>query len=242
MGFFRSVVLLISLLVATCATAQTGSQPAQLHLHLPPNVPSENIVLRYVLYGVFGANGKFVDVKADSPAVEIPLAVEGRPADEIKAFAWALGCQIKTFDIRVEGIDTQETYSCDPLPGVLLNGTIQKFQSVGGDVTQIQVDYLAGWACEFFGFADCMVPQFRIGSTKPDSTGRFELEVPDFASDPACNSSRSSSAFQLTLREVKTKNIVAFLNPEPKDLQAPGGIKPASEYPNSTPFIVAKQR
>lgn len=236
------ITLLISSLIGACAGAQDVSPAVRFRLFLPPDVPSEKVEIRYVLYGAFGANGNFLNPRPNTAFVEIPLGMDGTPAEEIRAFAWAPGCRIKTFDIKLEGVDVPQDYSCEPLPSVVLTGDIKKLE-LRKEEAEIQVDYLANWACEFFGFADCMVPQFSVGAAKPDPTGRFEMDLPDFASDPARRGSALSSTFQLVLRELKTKNPIAFLNPEPESMQVPGGgLKPMSVYPDRVMFIAKKWR
>ena len=214
-----------------------------MRIFLPPNIPAEKIEIRYALYGVFGAYGGFVESRIDSASVEIPLAVDGKSANEIKAFAWAPGCRVATFDIKVDGLDLQKVYSCDPAPNVLLRGQIREAELLHRAGIEVSVGYLAHWACEFFGFNDCMVPGFSVGATAVDSGGTFELELPDFYSDPACTGPALSSTFQLWLREVKTKNPVARLIPESNTLRTPGGeLESASAYPNPTTFVANKPR
>jgi hypothetical protein len=239
----RRAILLIILLIGPLAVAQNAAQSVRLRLFLPPNVPSEKVEIRYVLYGAFGANGNFINPKPESSSVVIPLAVHGKAAEEIKAFAWAPGCRIQKLDIKIEGADVEQAYSCEPLQAIMLGGHIQKSRIFRSEGNEINVDYLAGWACEFFGFSDCMVPQFSVATTTVEAAGHFEIELPDFASDPACLGSASPSTFHLTLREVRSMNHVASLNPESKDLRAPGGgLKPASVYPHDAMFIASESR
>lgn len=236
-------VSLMMLLIGSCAMGQNTAQFARLRLFLPPNVSSEKVEIRYVLYGAFGANGNFINPKPDSSAAEIPLGIDGKPAEEIKGFAWAPGCRIATFDIKLEGVDVQQTYACEPSPVFVLTGRIQKSELVRSQETEINVDYLAGWACEFFGFADCMVPQFSVARTSVDAERRFEIELPDLASDPTCVGSGLPSTFRVALREVKSMNQMAFLTPKSKALQAPGGgLKLASSYPHPTIFLASKPK
>lgn len=237
-----SFVSLFILAICGCA-AQDALYSPRLRLFLPQNIPAEGVEIRYALYGAFGAYGGFIKPDAHSLSVEIPLVFEGRSADQIRAFAWAPGCRVGKFDLKVEGLDLQESYSCEPSPSVVLNGQIRRFELLPKVGTEINVVYLVGWACEFFEFLDCMVPQFSVGTTAIGPAGTFQLELPDFAIDPACASSTMPSAFSLTLRNVKTKNPIATLSPELKNLSNPGGrLKPASEYPNPTLFIANKPK
>jgi hypothetical protein len=171
------------------------------------------------------------------------LSAEGKPAGEIKLFAWAPGCRIETFDIPLQALDAQESYSCTPLSTVTLVGQIDDATLARRKRAEIHVDYLAGWACDFFGLADCMVPQISLGTANVDANGGFEIDLPNFAADPIASDSKFRSQFQLVLREVKTWNPIAFLSPESRMLRTPGGaLRPATSYPQLMGFVARRTR
>ena len=238
------VVLLACLLIGAFADAENSSGSPRLHLFLPPNVPADKVEIQYVLYGAFGAYGNFVRANLGSASVEIQLSLKERLAEQIKAFTWVPGCRVATFDIKVEGLDIDRSYVCEHSPGIFLGGRVKKSElPAHRQPTEIQIYYLADWACDFFGFADCMAPQFSIGTSQLDRAGHFELQLPDFASDPACLGSNLPSGFQLTLREAKTKKPIARLSPDTEKLRLPGGgLKAASVYPDPTIFIETKAK
>lgn len=233
--------MIFFLLFAACATGQINSQSHKLSILLPANIPSEKVEVRYLLYGSFGANGGYVTPKPDSPVVEIQLSTEGKTANGIKLFAWAPGCQIATYDISVHDLDVQELYTCYPVPTVVLQGKIADTSLLQQQAVEIRVDYLAEWACEFFGLPDCMVPQISLRTAKIDADGHFETELPDFAHDPISSGSKLPSSFDFVLREVNTWNLITLLDPESKVLRSAGsGLTPASSYPQSVVFVPRK--
>jgi hypothetical protein len=233
---------LLSLLLTGCATGQAASQLPRLSILLPTNTPSDKFEVRYYLYGSFGANGGYISPTPDTRGVaKIPLSVDGKMANEIKLFAWAPGCQFATYDLSVHESDLQELYTCNPLSTVTLHGQIGDKGLLQKGPSEIRVDYLAGWACEFFGLSDCAVPQISLGTVTADADGRFEIELPDFAQDPASSDSKSPSEFQFVLRKVKTWNLIAFLDPESKvPHSGGGGLRPASSYSEPVVFSVRK--
>lgn len=238
-----SIIAFLSFLLTCYAAGQTAPQPPRLSILLPANIPSDKFEFRYYLYGSFGANGGHISPTRDSTGVvEIPLSVDGKIANEIKLLAWAPGCRFATYDLSVHESDMQELYTCTPLSAVTLHGQVADKRLVQGASSEIRVDYAAGWACGFFGLADCMVPQISLGTVNADVDGRFEIELPDFALDPACSSdSTSSSEFQFVLRKVKTWNLIAFLDPELKVPRAGrGGSPPASSYAEPIVFSARK--
>jgi len=233
-----SGALLGSLLIGALAHGENASGSPQLRIFLPPNDSRGQVEIHYILYGAFGAFGNSVDASVEASSVEVPLAVRGQVAEEIKAFAWMPGCRIETFDLRVENVDLQSSYSCAPLPPVLLIGRVRKSDLPRSKETEIHVGYFPSWTCEFFESADCTVFEVSIATAKIDSTGHFEIELPDFASDSVGSNSRDPGLFQVTLRDVGTGNIVASLSPESEVLRALGDkLKPALVYPNPTMFV-----
>lgn len=234
-------VIAAALFTVSMGTATAMAQGARLQLFLPAGISSDKMDVRYVLYGRFGARGAYVIPKPDLPFLDIPLSMNGVPASEIKMLAWAPGCQIETFDMRLNALDAQRTYACTPQLTIKLSGRIADFKRSATKAAEVRIDYLAYWACKFFGnLADCMVPQISLATSKIDREGRFEIDVPSLASDPAVYGA-GSSWFQVTLREILSGNLVAFLDPALSVLRSPGGgLKPASSYPEPTVFVVRK--
>jgi len=240
MIFRTSAKLIVALLIAAATEAQSPIQTPVLKLFLPPNVGSETIEIDDALFGPFGAASVFQKAKAGSAFLEIPLAVEGQVADRIKVIAWAPGCRVATFDLPINRLDLHDSYSCDPLPSVVLTGKVEEsvLRRHQGPA-QVRVEYVAGWGCDFFGFSDCMVPQFAIGTADVDSTGGFKINLPDFASDPACKDSEVIGGFQIAIRG--TTNWDTALMPQSKPQRTRGGeLKPASTYSNPTLFVAQK--
>ena len=234
------IVGVLSLLAAFCVTAQVTASP-EFRLFLPANDHSNEVEVRYVLYGSFGAQGGFAQPARDLQSIGIPLSVEGVVASHIKLFAWAPGCQIATFESNVEALDIQSSYFCRPLPNTRLNGRIEGVNSLGKTPVELRVYYVADWACAFFGFQDCMVPQWPLGIVELEKNGSFAIDLPDFADDPTVSGSKLISRFQFVLREAKTGNLIAFLEPRSReDRSAGGGLKPASAYSKVSVFTIAR--
>lgn len=234
------------LFVAVMGTEAAVAQGLRLQLFLPPNISSDKVDVQYVLDGRFGGYGSYVTSKSGLAFIDIPLSVDGMPASEIKMFAWAPGCQIETFDLPLNALDVHQTYACTPQPTVRLNGRIADFKLNTTKPAEVRIDYLADWACNFFGEMDCLVPQISIGKSAVEPDGSFEIEVPDFASGatelPDFTGDAAPlggpSSFAITLREIRTGNIIAYLDPQ---LSQGGELKPASSYPEPTVFVVRKK-
>ena len=232
---FAILLLMSNVYVA----AQTAAPSANLSIFLPPNTPGDSVHVRYALYGPFGAYGSYSEPKLGTRLITIPLAFEQKAATAIKGLVWAAGCEIETFDMPLEGLDVQRTFSCRPQRTVKLSGKMRDTESIDLKQVEIRVHYLAGWACWFFNVSDCMVPEISLGTTTLAADGSFEIDLPDFAVDPTA--SQPVSGFQLVLQEVKTGNPIAYLHPEQESLRTPGrDLKILPEYPQPTVFIAMR--
>jgi hypothetical protein len=232
-----ALIAAVALLFAVNGPAQTARQLPKVSISLLADVPTEEVSVHYFLYGPFGAQGGVVQ-ETGTQLVQIPAAVGPKRAEQIKMFVWAPGCKITTFDIPIQEFsDIQESFSCSALRTVTLVGQISPAIQLRKRDTMVSVDYVAAWACDFFGLRDCMVPQISLGTTKLDAEGVFKIELPDFSADAIASDSDGGAELQLILRETKTFNIIAFLEPESETLRANGGtLKISSFYPQNLIF------
>jgi hypothetical protein len=170
--------------------------------------------------------------------------VDGKPVSQIKMFIGAPGCRMATFDIPVLDLShTQESFSCRPVPTVILEGRISPASLLHSKNEEVSVDYMAGWACGFFGFMDCMVPRISFGTAKPDAGGVFKIELPDFSADSNHADSNDGTELQFILRDARTSNILAFLEPESETLRtASGNLRISSLYPQNLGFVVRRKK
>lgn len=235
-------VSILALLLAVAGFAQTAPQLPAVSIALPPDLSSEKIWIQYVLYGPFGAYGSTVLGKRGSQLLRIAATEGGKPAGRVKMFVWAPGCKIETFDIPLqESSDVQESYPCSPLPTVSLAGLVSGAHLHGKKPLEVSVEYLASWSCGFFELADCMIPQVSLGTANLDAQGMFHVELPDFSADPTSSESNRGTELQLVLREVKSGNLIAFLEPELETFRTSGHcLKIVSSYPGDLVFLARK--
>jgi hypothetical protein len=235
------VVGALALLLAAPAAAQTGRVQRSVNIALLGGILSEKVRIDYVLYGPFGASGNFITPRPGLTSYQIPSYLDGKAAGEVKGFIWAAGCKIMKFeDLLVNSADVQESFSCSPLRTVNLVGRIRNAR-LSKKPVEVRVDYLAEWACNFFGLGDCMVPQIEVGIVKPDADGSFAIDLPDFGADPIASASQGRAEFQLVLREAQTWNPIAYLVPEVETLQTSGrSLKIVSSYPQNLVFAARK--
>jgi len=230
--------ILVFLLLAVSASGQVNQRVPDIRILLPPEIPSDKVLLWGYLYGSFGTFG--LDARAAQNMRSIPIhpTVKGEVADRLKLLAWAPGCRIATFEIAIRPAAVQESYSCRPLPMVTLQGQVAVSKALQARQFEVKASYSADWACDFFGIPSCTGPPIQIGTARLDSDGRFEIRLSDLAADPA---SSGRGTFQFVLTEVKTQNFIAVLQPESISLQNRGGLKPASSYPRPVVFVEIKR-
>jgi hypothetical protein len=206
----RALVLIAILTIGVGAPAQTStSHPLRtVTLHLPPGIRSQVVQVDYFLYGPFGARGGGITPTKNRKSFAIDTYVEGVAASEIKIVAYLPGCKFALLDVSLSGKSEDRQLFCMPLPSLSLRGEIFPILIAKDQPTVIEVGYLAEWANRFFGIADGAVPNFRIGTIKPDEDGQFQLELPDVHQHQS-----PGNGFQFILRDPRTWNIIAFLKP-----------------------------
>lgn len=193
------------------ARGQSGSSPhPTILLKLPEEVDAGKVLIYYFMSGAFGGYGRPIQGKTGTKSYTIDAAVGDSSAVDVKVIAWLPGCQMPAFDIRAQQQKIERALECKPLASAHLKGQFNPTSVFvpRDDLGEITVDYLAHWACRFFGTADCMVPQFRVGAASQHDRS-FEIDLPDLATQ----SGMDDGSFSFILREKRTGNILAFLHP-----------------------------
>ena len=237
-----AIAATLALPLAAGANAQTSQEPRSLNVVLLGGVPSEQVHITYYLYGSFGAYGGVTAPIPGASFYQIPTYVDGKAAGQIKGFIFASGCSMALFDITlIDAADVQRYFSCSPLGTITLLGRIRPAELQGKEPMEVRFVYMASWACRFFDLADCAVPQIEVGAVKPDADGAFEIELPNFKADPISSDSEGGAELQVVLREIKTWNLAAFLEPETEALRAPDRtLRIVPFYPQNLLFLARK--
>jgi len=237
-----AIAATLALPLAAGANAQTSQEPRSLNVVLLGGVPSEQVHITYYLYGSFGAYGGVTAPIPGASFYQIPTYVDGKAAGQIKGFIFASGCSMALFDITlIDAADVQQYFSCSPLGTITLLGRIRPAELQGKEPMEVRFVYMASWACRFFDLADCAVPQIEVGAVKPDADGAFEIELPNFKADPISSDLAGEAELQVVLRQIKTWNLAAFLEPETEALRAPDRtLRIVPFYPQNLLFLARK--
>lgn len=215
--------ILLGIVALQSLASQTPSGPKispSVSVSLPPNVPSEMVQIAYHLVGPFGGYGGYTLQKAGMHSYEIDASVEGKAATEVKFIVYAPGCEMETYVVALtDDAKVNREFECAPAQSVKLAGQIVLDNLVQNRNVELLVNYMAFWAHDFFGIVDGAVAEFRLATVSPDADGMFRVDLPVFRGDASSSSSERRASFGLMLRDSKTWNHIASLEPEAPDLR-----------------------
>ena len=213
------------------SSPNNASKLPKVLIFLPKSVPSESVQGQYMQSGPFGGSGGYIKATPNVANYEIEAGVNGSAANAVRIILYAEGCQTEKLVVFVRKSIEEREFVCEPLPTIAFRGEVSQFTSFHAKDVQIEFDYLASWACEFFGLVDCMVPTFLVATVTPDRGGSFSVALPDLYRDrnEEETSSRLTGEFNVVVRERRTGNILGFLRPR----QPLSGdfLKVAERYP-----------
>jgi hypothetical protein len=263
------IVKLAVILVATVyAFPQDGSGQAapgpNIVIHVPDNVSSEAMWIRYVRRGPGNTGGSmdFVRVRADVHEYVIPATYAGRPAEEVKIVVYAPGCEFKTYEIAPAGAaDIAKNFDCVPLPTKTVHGylapeeipsPIFKGQKKLNIVAELEDDWVCGYLMErrqgdaIMIAGSCLglpVRLGQVGEIDPAEKGHFEIKIPDFTRDPLFSrygsQPRGFGVQALVLREKVIDRPLCMIRPKSNAPEI-RGLTIQSEYAELVVFTTAR--
>lgn len=141
-----------ALLAQATPTPATAEVLPSVVVLLPSSVPSETVQISYFLLGPFGGYGDYTDKRAAVSSYQMPAAVEGKAATEIRMIVYAPGCEIQTFVIPLtEDSRASQEFPCQPVQTVKLSGRIVPDELVRDNNAELVATYMAYWAHGFYG-------------------------------------------------------------------------------------------
>lgn len=200
--------------------------------------------VRYFLTGPFGGYGGFVQDSDNDGAYRVPLSVDpqrervgtsGVSAESLKAILYAPGCQFQLLSVDLKATPNRAAdFECKPLSTVRLSGTISRPHS-DTEQPEVEILYVADWDHRFFGIMDGMVQQFRIGTARLNSGGRFQVEIPDFSKD-AMTTQKQDAYLEVLVIAHSGENPVERVVPPPAFQYNGLGLKISSRYDSEISF------
>ena len=220
--------------LATVVVGQTTgpNEAPRITLALPAGIDSAAAQISYFMSGSFGGYGGFIKTEKDRLIYDIEAAVENKPAIRIKVIAYFPGCEIVTLDIPVEPKWQQQELPCHALGTVAIHGQIEAASAAPGQPPVVEITYIALWSHQFFGIFDGPVVTVPVGTALPDSDGRFEVQLPDYARQNGLG----DGVFQFVLRQAAGRDTSITLRPK-LEVHEMDGLKVRSSYPSTIPFL-----
>ena len=233
--------ILLGIVALQPMTSQTVSGPSvfpSVSISLPPNVPSETVQIVYHLIGPFGGYGGYSQQKAGVRSYEIEASLEGKAATEAKLIVYSPGCELETYVVRLSDVTkVTRKFECTRAETVTLVGQVVPPSLVQEKNAELIINYSAIWAHGFFGIMDGAVAEFRMATAYPDADGMFQVDLPVFRGDAVSSSPERRASFRLILRDSKTWNHIAALEPEETDLQiVDHSLRIEMHYPRGVKF------
>jgi len=227
----------LGLFLLICVGALTGNvrlaaqSLPRVRITLPPEGSSEGARIDYFMTGAFGGFGSFVSPEKGRSVYEIVAAVKGVPAESFKLIAYLPGCQIEIREIRIQSPESTLELACVPLAQIRLRGRVMPSPKVHPGDT-IEIDYLAEWGADFFGYADGPVTTFHITDVEPEPDGSFDFSVPDFFAQAGLG----EGEFQFLLWDARSGSGLVELHAT-DNASAFFGLKVQAVYPSIVQFV-----
>src|SRR6266404_1573182 len=189
--------------LAFCSVAQEREKEA-IPIELEPEIRTESVHVKYFLSGSFGGYGGFIDgANPSAAALSVPIYQDGQRAKSLKAIVYSKGCEIETIDLNPIPRDPAPyRFKCRKLGTVLMRGLVTGHAHP--EKLTVQFRYMAYWDHPFFGIWDGPVSTFTSAEATPDQDGRFEVYVPDFASDRVTKFYKGQSEWWIMASEPET--------------------------------------
>jgi len=228
---------------AVLVSAGRGGDKKHLFLiHVAPPVNPESVQIHYFMTGDFGGHGGF-QVETHDQEIAIRLDQTSKPPKSLKAVLYAPGCEIDL--IRADDLrngDHEAQFACHPLPALDIPAVFPRPAELNPYQLDVEVNYIAPWAHEFFGIADGAAMSIMIASITAGRDGSFRLHLPDFSKDPLYATLEKNAELHFYVRERSSGNLVAELK-GPDSLTSPsGGMRIDAQFPTSLSFSFVASR
>jgi len=242
MSGFRQIIRISACLalltgVASLALGRNGQDTGarvlpRVTFSLPPGLDSKAVRISYFMTGDFGGYGGFIQTEKDRLTYDMIAAFDGKPAIHIKIIAYLPGCEIVTLDTSVASVSQPLELPCNALGTIAMHGQISPASIKPAQPALVEITYVALWSHQFFGIADGPIVTIPVGTAMPDSEGRFEVQLPDYARQ----SGLGDGVFQFVLRQGSDRETSITLSPA-LEVGKMDGLKVCSSYPFLIQFL-----
>ena len=197
-------------------------------VHVPDNVPSEKVFIRYILESE--DLGGVVDTRPAVTDYLISTTRGDHAAALFKALVYAPGCAIQTLELQLsDQTNPREDFVCRPVANATIAGRLTESQRLGQHRVRLQAVYAAPWAQSFLGLGNVQV-SFPVGdAADAEADGQFRITVPVL---------RDDGEIQIRAKDRTSGEDIGQIVPAgtPGLKTRLGGLKIQAEYPGDMVF------
>lgn len=228
--------LAAGVLCAFAAVAIVAKTPKNVFLFRVPNgVRPDAVQIRYLLTGKFGGYAGWQSNEHEN-SVWISTDYRETAAAALKALVFTPSCEPERVVVEdLKNSSREYALQCRPASAITLRGRFARPIEWQTLRVQVQVDYVAPWANQFFGVANNDLNTVGVGQVQADASGQFQVTLPVMAKEAA------DGAFTFVLREATSGNVLGVLR-APQALSSQHGLKASAEYPAVVEFGLERNR
>jgi hypothetical protein len=117
------------------------------------------------------------------------------------------------------------------------NGRVELPEPLRSRHYEVEINYMAYWAFDFFHTPEGGVTTFHLARVTPDEGGAFQVLLPNFTKDAVTESFHRNAGLRFIARERDTGNIVSFLVPAQKEGKNLRDLPLKPKYPTPVVFM-----
>lgn len=225
--------------VAVCAflvAAAFAKTPKNIFLfRVPQSVRADSVQVRYLLTGKFGGYAGW-QANEHEDSVWISTDYRETAAAALKALVFTPSCEPERVVVEdLKSSSREYALQCRPASAVTVRGRFARPIEWQPLRVQVQVEYVAPWANQFFGVANPDLNTVGVAQVQADGSGQFQVTLPVMTKEG------TDGAFTFVLREATSGNVLGVLR-GPQSLSSQHGLKAAREYPALVEFGLERNR
>jgi hypothetical protein len=235
--FLFPVVLLVMSPMAGPLAGQSTTKDSAITISVGDSTPPKQVQMRYYLGGDSEGLWSATTSEAEGNKIVVKADRQGGLPKTFKGIAYVPGCRFFTISIDDVTTNRQEIeFRCQTLATREFRGRFDRSGFQQKDL-KVEVLYNCHWAAQFFGLPGSAVSPFFLAKGSVASDGSFEVDLPDFASDPLWESFSQDATLLFFVSDGSSGERLNSLK-SPNDLSVRGALKVASGYPAEVEFNV----
>ena len=240
---YKFIAVIAALML--CASCQLNAQepgvkPAGVVIHFSPKTDTTNLQIKYYLTAASDYSA-FVTTHPGVLDYQIPASYDNRPVRSLKVIIYGPRYHAKTltfpFPKGLKDVDIE----LEPIGSVPFSGQVSLPENFGGGKFRVRVMYIPLWECTFYGEKKCLQGFDNMTTAEFNNDGSFQVDLPDFAGDPAIASLRNPGKFYFAIEGGQNGQHDYYWLLSKKGNLKYNGITEAKTYPQQQFFLSEKK-